>query len=66
MAPGITNNGAPVFDIPEAVEQMARTSAFNRVGEVGDIADVVAFVASEESRWITGSYIDASGGTLLG
>lgn len=66
VAPGITNNGAPVFDIPEAVEQMARTSAFNRVGEVGDIADVVAFVASEESRWITGSYIDASGGTLLG
>ncbi|MGY3679807.1 SDR family oxidoreductase [Streptomyces sp. TE33382] len=66
VAPGITNNGAPVFDIPEAVEQMAQTSAFNRVGEAADIADVVAFVASEESRWITGSCIDASGGTLLG
>ncbi|MEV0444306.1 SDR family oxidoreductase [Streptomyces spectabilis] len=65
VGPGITNNGTPVFDIPEAVEQMAALSAFNRVGETSDIADVVGFLASEDSRWITGSYLDASGGTLL-
>jgi 3-oxoacyl-[acyl-carrier protein] reductase len=66
VAPGITNNGNPVFDIPEAREQMAQLSAFNRVGEPEDIADVVAFLASDDARWITGAFIDASGGTLLG
>lgn len=66
VAPGITDNGSPVFDIPEAREQMARLSAFNRVGEPEDIADVVAFLASGDARWVTGAFIDASGGTLLG
>ncbi|MFD9573727.1 SDR family oxidoreductase [Streptomyces sp. NPDC059982] len=66
VAPGITRNGSPVFDIPEAVEQMASLSAFNRVGEPEDVADVVAFLATDEARWITGSFVDATGGTLLG
>lgn len=66
VGPGITDNGGPVFDIPAAVEQMAALSAFNRVGDASDVADVVGFLASDDSRWITGSYLDASGGTLLG
>ncbi|MGW3074071.1 SDR family oxidoreductase [Kitasatospora sp. NPDC001132] len=66
VAPGITDNGSAVFDIPEAVEQMAQLSAFKRVGQAGDVADVVTFLATDEARWITGSFVDASGGTLLG
>lgn len=66
VAPGITRNGNPVFDIPEAVEFMAGLSAFNRVGEPEDVADVVAFLATDDARWITGSFVDATGGTLLG
>lgn len=66
VAPGITNNGSPVFDIPEAVEQMSQLSAFKRVGEGRDVADVVTFLATDEARWITGAFIDATGGTLLG
>lgn len=66
VAPGITRNGNPVFDMPEVVEQMARLSALGRVGEPEDIADVVAFLASDEARWVTGSFVDATGGTLLG
>ncbi|MER6631578.1 SDR family oxidoreductase [Streptomyces sp. NPDC000987] len=66
VAPGITRNGNPLFDIPEAVEAMAALSAFNRVGEPQDVADVIAFLASDDARWITGSFVDASGGTLLG
>ncbi|MFJ7423933.1 SDR family oxidoreductase [Streptomyces uncialis] len=66
VAPGITNNGGPVFDIPEAVAQMAQLSAFKRVGEAVDVADVVTFLATHEARWITGAFIDVSGGTLLG
>ncbi|MFG2004587.1 SDR family oxidoreductase [Spirillospora sp. NPDC048911] len=66
VAPGVTRNGNPVFDVPEAVEQMAALSAFHRIGEPGDIADVVAFLASDEARWITGAFLDATGGTLAG
>jgi bifunctional oxygenase/reductase len=66
VAPGITNNGSAVFDIPDAVTQMAALSTFNRVGEPADVADVVAFLASPDARWVTGSFVDASGGSLLG
>ncbi|WP_234386649.1 SDR family NAD(P)-dependent oxidoreductase [Streptomyces sp. ERV7] len=66
VAPGLTDNGKPQFSNPAVVARLAELSAFKRVGRVEDIADVVAFVASDEARWITGSYIDASGGTLLG
>lgn len=65
VAPGITRNDNPVFTMPEVVTAMASMSAFNRVGEPEDVADVVAFLCSEDARWITGAFIDASGGTLL-
>lgn len=66
VAPGITDNGSAVFDIPEARAQMAELSTFKRVGEPADVADVVGFLASDDARWVTGAFIDASGGTLLG
>lgn len=66
VGPGVTDNGSPVFDIPEAREQIAKLSVFDRVGAPSDVAAVVAFLASPDARWITGSYLDASGGTLLG
>lgn len=65
VAPGVTDNGDPVFEDPEAVKQMSALSVFNRVGEVSDVADIVAFVASDDARWMTGSFVDATGGTLL-
>lgn len=46
--------------------QAAGWSAFNRIGEPDDIAGVVAFLASDDSRWVTGQFLDASGGVLLG
>jgi NAD(P)-dependent dehydrogenase (short-subunit alcohol dehydrogenase family) len=66
VGPGITDNGSALFDIPQAVEQMSKLSVFGRVGETDDVAAAVAFLARDDARWITGSYIDASGGTLLG
>jgi 3-oxoacyl-[acyl-carrier protein] reductase len=66
VAPGITDNGSPVFDMPDAVSEMAKLSAFGRVGQPTDVADVIAFLASDDARWITGAFIDATGGTLLG
>lgn len=40
-------------------------SIFGRWGQPGDIADIAAFLASPDSRWITGQLIDASGGSHL-
>ena len=41
------------------------TPAAARIGEVEDIAPIVAFLASEEGRWVTGQAISASGGLLF-
>ena len=41
---------------------MIHNTALGRLGTPEDIADVVAFLASDDARWITGQFIDASGG----
>jgi 3-oxoacyl-[acyl-carrier protein] reductase len=68
VAPGITqtDNTAAALSTPEARAEVAGYSALGRVGQPADIADVVAFVASADARWITGQYIDATGGSILG
>ncbi|MFF2375928.1 SDR family oxidoreductase [Streptomyces xiamenensis] len=43
----------------------AQRSALGRVGEADDIADIAGFLASDDSRWVTGQWIDASGGALV-
>jgi 3-oxoacyl-[acyl-carrier protein] reductase len=68
VSPGIVDtdvNAAWLRDNPAAWAEAAAYSAFNRVGEPGDIADVVAFVASPDARWISGQDIDATGGSRL-
>lgn len=40
-------------------------TALGRIGEAGDIAGVIAFLASPDARWITGQVIAASGGMHL-
>jgi NAD(P)-dependent dehydrogenase (short-subunit alcohol dehydrogenase family) len=68
VAPGIveTDSTAAQFTDDAAWAQAASFSVFDRVGQPTDIADVVAFVCSEDGRWVTGQYIDATGGSLLG
>lgn len=50
---------------PEALERTITLTALGRLGEPADIADVVAFLASPDARWITGQNIRATGGLLL-
>ena len=40
-------------------------SAFGRIADVTDIADIVGFLASNDARWITGQLIDGGGGSGL-
>ena len=46
---------------PEQIDFFSKQSAFGRLGKPQDIADIVAFLASEESRWISGQNIRANG-----
>ncbi|MFF9780016.1 SDR family oxidoreductase [Streptomyces sp. NPDC013978] len=50
---------------PEAQRSVAEQTALRRVGQPGDVADVIAFLASDRARWITGQVIEASGGARL-
>lgn len=52
-------------DTSETVKQRVRAmSPFSRVGSPEDIADIVAFLASDQARWITGQDIVAAGGAV--
>lgn len=44
--------------------KVPRWTALRRLGQPEDIADVVAFVASDEARWLTGLTIAANGGLV--
>lgn len=45
-------------------QRFAQLAALGRLGQPQDIADVVALLASEDARWITGQNIRANGGTI--
>ncbi|MFG1967392.1 SDR family oxidoreductase [Nonomuraea sp. NPDC049028] len=68
VAPGptVTDMNPWMLDDPEAQQVVGSGNAIPRVGHPADIADVVAFLASEAGRWVTGQIIDASGGSFLG
>ena len=44
------------------IERIAAMSVLNRVGETGEIAELVLFLVSNEAGWVTGQNISASGG----
>lgn len=46
----------------EKINRLSQMSALGRLGDVQEIADVVAFLASDEARWITGQNIRVNGG----
>lgn len=46
---------------PEQVDFFAKQSAFGRLGSPAEIAEVVAFLAGDDSRWISGQNIRANG-----
>ncbi|MEZ7128930.1 SDR family NAD(P)-dependent oxidoreductase [Nonomuraea sp. AD125B] len=68
VAPGVvrTDMTAGHTLTPELVAGLEAITALGRLGEPEDVADVVAFLAGPDSRWVTGQTIDVSGGTWLG
>ncbi|MGY5124506.1 SDR family oxidoreductase [Streptomyces nigrescens] len=48
-----------------ARQRVREISPLGRIADPTDIGDIVAFLASDDSRWVTGQWIDATGGALL-
>ncbi|CAN5132544.1 glucose 1-dehydrogenase [soil metagenome] len=66
VSPGVTVTDMFKAGIPEEGHQyMIDKTALGRLGQPEDIADVVAFVASPDARWITGQVINVDGGITL-
>lgn len=67
VMPGVTETdmNAAWITVPEARAGAEAMSVFSRVGQPPDVADVIAFLASNEARWTTGQVIDATGGARL-
>jgi 3-oxoacyl-[acyl-carrier protein] reductase len=68
VAPGSTrtdmNSAASGKTDAEAVEEI-KVTALGRQGEPEDIADAVAFFCTDDARWVTGAWLDVSGGIRL-
>lgn len=65
VSPGATETGTyRAGKDPAFIANLEQMSVFGRLGSVDEIADVVAFIASEDARWITGQNVRVNGGTV--
>jgi 3-oxoacyl-[acyl-carrier protein] reductase len=56
---------AAVRENAEMVKAIEADTALGRFGETSDVSAVVAFLASNEGRWVTAQVIETSGGYKL-
>ncbi len=68
VAPGAIETdfaGGHVRDNKDVNDQVASMTALSRVGLPDDIGGVVAFLCTEDAKWINGQRIEVSGGMML-
>jgi 3-oxoacyl-[acyl-carrier protein] reductase len=66
VAPGVVDTDMSSFAKTEAGREVTLgMQALKRVAQPDDIAPVVAFLASDEARWITGDTVNVDGGSKL-
>lgn len=66
LAPGmIATSFHDRFTKPEARTNLANTAPLRREGTAQDVADLVLYLASDESAYLTGTNIDINGGVFF-
>jgi NAD(P)-dependent dehydrogenase (short-subunit alcohol dehydrogenase family) len=66
VAPGVIETDMSSFARTDAGREFTLgMQALKRIGQPDDVADVVAFLASNGARWITGTTISVDGGSKL-
>ena len=69
VAPGLVRTDlvvqlTPPDELERVIEEFAGRSVLGRVGEPGDIAAAVAYLASSEARFVTGQILTVDGGRM--
>jgi len=66
IAPGVIETDMSNFTKTETGRSFTvAMQALKRIGQPSDVADVIAFIASDGARWITGASIPVDGGSKL-
>jgi 3-oxoacyl-[acyl-carrier protein] reductase len=64
VAPGLIETDMTREIVAARGEAMAAQTPLGRIGLPGDVAGVVAFLASDDARWVTGRTVRADGGIV--
>jgi 3-oxoacyl-[acyl-carrier protein] reductase len=66
IAPGLTDTAQPRYGMTEAeLTAAGQATPLGRIGKPEDMADMAVFLASDESRHITGQTLHVNGGDLF-
>ena len=66
VAPGTTQTDIISVFSEERINSLKASIPMNMLGQPEDVAETVAFLASDEAKFITGAVIDVNGGMFMG